>query len=102
MSVAFHPSDKFAYVGDVVSNAILTFNVDPATGALTFKGPTATGMYPYPAVVDPSGMFVYVTNTNSNDIGAYTIDPASGTLTPAGTIAAGSLPGALAITAVIQ
>jgi len=59
------PFRKFAYVGDVVSNDILMYSVDGITGALTLNSTVASGMYPYPVVVDPSGKFVYVANGNS-------------------------------------
>ncbi len=102
MSVALGPSGKFAYVGDVVSNDILMYGVDGITGALTLNGTIASGLYPYPVVVDPSGKFAYVSNENSNNIGIYTIDAATGALTSVGTVSAGTLPGSLAITARVQ
>jgi 6-phosphogluconolactonase (cycloisomerase 2 family) len=102
MSVGLDPSGKFAYVGDVVSNNILMYTVDTASGALTSIGTIGAGMYPFPVVVDPSGRFAYVANGNSNGLGIYTVDATTGALTPAGTIAAGSLPDSLTITAVIQ
>ena len=85
-----------------MSSDILMYSVDGTTGALTPNGMVASGMYPYPVVVDPSGRFAYVANGNSNTIGFYPLNPATGALTPVGTLAAGTSPSSLAITAKIQ
>ena len=89
-------------MGEVVSNNILMYTVDPASGALTSMGTVSAGMYPFPVVVDPSGRFAYVANGNSNDVGIYAIDQTTGALTSVGAIAAGTLPDSLTITPVIQ
>ena len=102
MPLAFDPTGRFAYVGDVVSNVILTYAVDINTGALTPTGSVAAGMYPVSISVDPSGKFVYVANQNSNNLSMYRVDFTTGTLTPAGAIDAGTQPISVVSTAATQ
>jgi 6-phosphogluconolactonase (cycloisomerase 2 family) len=100
--LAFDPTGRFAYVGDVVSNLILTYAVDSNTGALMSTGSVAAGMYPVSISVDPSGQFVYVANQNSDNLSMYRVDSKTGTLTPSGTIAAGTQPISVVSTATMQ
>ena len=92
VSVAVHPSGKFAYVANMGSNNVSYFRTDPITGALRFIVTEAAGTGPASIVVDPSGQFAFVANETSNNISAYKIDPTAGVLTAAGTVASGTGP----------
>ena len=100
ISVAVHPSGKFAYVansGFKNSNTISMYTIDATTGALTSIG-TVAGENPGSVAVHPSGKFAYVANVgSSNSISMYAIDAATGALTSIGTVAAGELPESVAI-----
>lgn len=100
--LAFDPTGRFAYVGDVVSNVVLTYAVDSNTGALTSTGSVAAGMYPVSISVDPSGRLVYVADQNSNNLSIYSVDSKTGMLTPSGTIATGTQPISVVSTATAQ
>ena len=96
-TMAISPNDKTLYgVPDPgYGDAILGFQIDSATGALTAMpsgfsigdGPTSA---PYKEVIDPSGKFMYVTDWYANamtyptpaGIAELSIDPSSGNLTP--------------------
>jgi 6-phosphogluconolactonase (cycloisomerase 2 family) len=84
----------FAYVANVGAGGVMTYSIDPSTGALTEVGTgVAAGDGPWAMAVHPSGEFAYVANFWSNDVTTFAIDPATGVLTEVGTeVAAGSGP----------
>ena len=108
--VTIDPSGKYAYVAssgnvwDIDSGSILTFTINPTTGALTSTtgGITATGINGTPGffnsvAVDPSGKFAYAGDGGafpagsfggSANVSMYTIDSTTGALTSVGMIAA--------------
>ena len=118
-SVTVDPSGKFVYVAsagdvwDIDFGSIVTYGINPTTGALTSTtgGVIGTGINGTPeffnsVVFDPSGKFAYAaeggafpsgTFGGSNDVAMYTIDGASGAMTSIGMIAAGTSPDAVAI-----
>jgi YVTN family beta-propeller protein len=98
LSVAVHPSGKFAYVpaGGGVSNGVAMYTIDATTGALTSIGTIAVGGFAVSVAVHPSGKFAYVaaasdTPGSAGDVSMYTIDATTGALTSIGTIAAGTI-----------
>jgi len=97
VSVAVHPSGKFAYVTNSGSNNVSMYTISGTTGALTSTGTIAAGTGPDSVAVDPTGKFAYVTNSGSNNVSMYTINATTGALTFVGTIAAGSSPTSIAI-----
>ena len=106
-AMAVHPSGKFAYVVMArFNNAISTFRIDAASGALTSAQTIAGAAEGSTSVaVHPSGKFAYTANGavlvgvpgSSNTISTYAVDAASGALTLTGTIAAGALPSSVAV-----
>jgi len=106
-SVAVHPSGKFAYGAMArFNNAIWTYSIDPASGALTSTQTIAGAIEGTTSVaVHPSGKFAYTTNGallvgvpgSSNTVSTYAIDEKTGALTFKGTIAAGTLPSSVAV-----
>ncbi len=118
-SVAVDPSGKFAYVAssgdvwDVDSGSLLTYAIDPTTGALTSTtvGITDTGVNGNPGLFNsvafhPSGKFAYASNGgafpegsfgSSNTVTMYTVDSTTGALTSIGLIATGTGPDSVAV-----
>jgi 6-phosphogluconolactonase (cycloisomerase 2 family) len=98
-SVTVHPSGKFAYVANDISDQVFTYAIDERTGQLTRVGqPVATGLTPRSITIHPSGRFAYVANFNSGDISAYTVDALTGVPIPAGPpVVAGANPVSISI-----
>ena len=118
-SVTVDPFGKFAYVtssGDVWDidfGSVLTYTINPTTGALTSTtgGITGTGINGTPeffnsVAVDPSGKFAYAadggafpagTFGGSSSVSMYTINATTGALTSIGMIAAGTSPDSVAV-----
>jgi 6-phosphogluconolactonase (cycloisomerase 2 family) len=86
LSIAVHPTTRFAYVADQNSNNVSGYSVDPATGAMSLiEGVPAQGPFLHSLAVDPKGRFLYVSNresVNPGRISAFSINPGNGTLTP--------------------
>jgi YVTN family beta-propeller protein len=116
-SVTVDPSGMFAFVassGDVYDTdfgSVLTYAINPATGALTSTGGGISGLGTdsccfNSVVVDPSGKFAYVGNGGalpagsfggSSTVTIFTINGTTGALTSVGTIAAGTGPDSVAV-----
>jgi 6-phosphogluconolactonase len=78
------PNGKFLYAAERTSSTIGNFNVDAATGKLTYLGSTPTEKQPRGFRIDPTGRFMVVSGEKSDTISAYSIDQSSGTLKPIG------------------
>jgi DNA-binding beta-propeller fold protein YncE len=120
-SVTIDPVGKFACVAssgdvwDIDFGSVLTYAINPTTGALTSTtgGIGGTGMNGTPeffnsVVLHPSGKFAYAADGgacpecggsfgSSSSVSMYTVDSTTGALTPIGTIAAGMSPTSIAI-----
>jgi YVTN family beta-propeller protein len=118
-SVTVDPFGKFAYVAssgnvwDIDFGSVLTYTINPTTGALTptTGGINGTGINGTPeffnsVVVDPSGKFAYAADGGafppgsfggSSSVSMYTINSTTGALTSIGMIAAGTGPDSVAV-----
>src|SRR5580704_6673009 len=118
-SVTVGPSGKFVYVaspGDVWvidDGSIVTFAINPTTGALTSTagGINGTGANGAPGffnsmAFDPSGKFAYSADGGAfpptsfgglSSVSMYTIDSTTGAMTSTGMIAAGAGPDSVAV-----
>jgi YVTN family beta-propeller protein len=118
-SVTVDPSGKFAYVAssgdvwDIDFGSILTYTINPTTGALTSTtgGINGTGINGTPeffnsVALDPSGKFAYAADGGASPAGSfggsssvsmYTINSTTGALTSIGMIAAGTGPDSVAV-----
>jgi len=118
-SVTVDPSGKFAYVAssgnvwDIDFGSVLTYTINPTTGALTSTtgGLIGTGINGTPeffnsVAVDPSGKFAYAADGGAFPVGSfggsssvsmYTINSTTGALTSIGMIAAGAGPDSVAV-----
>jgi len=118
-SVTVAPSGKFVYVAssgdvwDIDDGSIVTYAVNPTTGALTFTpgGIVGTGANGAPGffnsmAFDPSGKFAYSADGGAfpptsfgglSNVSMYTIDSTTGAMTSTGMIAAGAGPDFVAV-----
>ncbi len=91
VSVAVHPSGKFAYAAnygsgsDSGNDTVSIYRIDRETGALS---PAATasataGDKPHCIAFHPSGEFAYVANAGSGSVSVFTVNRNTGALTPA-------------------
>jgi DNA-binding beta-propeller fold protein YncE len=117
-SVTVDPFGKFAYVAssgdvwDIDFGSVLTYTINPTTGALTSTTGGVTGTengtpgFFNSVAVDPSGKFAYAADGGafppgdaggSSSVSIYTINSTTGALTCIGTIAAGTGPDSVAV-----
>ena len=102
-AVAVHPSSKFVYATNFLSNNISMYGI-VADGSLApiGGGTVSAGIGPQSIVMDPAGKFAYVANSGSGDVSMYAID-STGTLRPntvgggSGTISVGGTPRTVAV-----
>jgi 6-phosphogluconolactonase len=87
--MVFRPDGKFAYVINELDSTIVTFEYDPATGALKelqsistlpgyYDGPNTTAEI---AMTPGSGKFLYSSNRGHNSVVLFGVDAAKGMLT---------------------
>jgi 6-phosphogluconolactonase len=93
------PSNKFLLVAAFGTTttcgtgcALVSYAIDPTSGALTPAGRGVAGTNPISLAVNATSTRVYTANTNSDDITIFTLDPATGAITASGTMAAGHFP----------
>ena len=118
-SVTVDPFGKFAYVAssgnvwDIDFGSVLTYTINPTTGALTSTtgGINGTGINGTPELfnsvaLDPSGKFAYAADGGafpagsfggSSSVSMYTVNSTTGALTSIGMIAAGTGPDFVAV-----
>jgi 6-phosphogluconolactonase len=81
-----HPSGNWVFGSNRGDDSIALFQIDPATGKMTFKGTTPSGgASPRDFTLDPTGAFLYAANETSNNLVSFKFDATAGTLTPFGT-----------------
>ncbi len=105
VSIAVHPSGKFAYVADeggFFPTIISMFTIDATTGAFTSIGTAPAGGRADAVSVDPTGNFVYVANLIDpggvpGNVAAFSINSTTGALTSIGSIPAGTDPASVAV-----
>jgi YVTN family beta-propeller protein len=120
-AVTVDPFGKFAYVAssgnvwDIDSGSVLTYSINPTTGALTSTtgGIVGTGINGTPGffnsvALDPSGKFAYAADGGacpvcggsfggSSSVSMYTVNSTTGALASIGMIAAGTGPDSVAV-----
>jgi 6-phosphogluconolactonase len=89
--LAFHPSQRFAFVTNEVGSTVTSFAFDAENGTLRelstestvpdgFTGRNATA----DIRVHPNGKFVYLTNRGHDTVARFAVDERTGRLTPLG------------------
>lgn len=86
-----------AYVVNAGDGTISAYTIDPATGAFSAQGTTATAGANTSFVLNAAGTHAYALSTGSNTIYAYRVDAATGALWLSTTISTPSNPIALLI-----
>ena len=80
-----HPSGKFVFGSNRGHDTIAVYQVDEATGQLTFvEVEPIRGETPRNFGIDPSGRFLLAAGQASNTISVFAIDPKTGELTDTG------------------
>ncbi|MCB1063162.1 MAG: lactonase family protein [Verrucomicrobiae bacterium] len=80
-----HPSGKFVFGSNRGHDTITVYQVDEATGQLTFvEVEPIRGETPRNFGIDPSGRFLLAAGQASNTISVFAIDPKTGELTDTG------------------
>jgi len=103
--LAIHPSARYAYVINELTNSIGVFAFDPAKGTLvqrqsisTLPAGTAVANTTAEVVVHPNGRFVYGSNRGHDSIAVFSVDARDGRLTAIGnTPTGGKAPRSFAI-----
>jgi 6-phosphogluconolactonase len=86
--IAIHPSGKFLYTSNRGDDSIAVFEIDRATGKLTFTQRISTeGKAPRHFAIDPAGTHLLVANQDSGNVVEFKIDSPTGKLTSEGEVA---------------
>jgi 6-phosphogluconolactonase len=72
------PDGKFLYAVERTSSTIVAFNVDAATGKLTYLSSTPTEKQPRGFAIEPKGKYMVVSGELSDTISVYAIDRSGG------------------------
>ncbi len=81
--ICIHPNGKFLYGSNRGHDSIAVYQVDPASGKLTFvEHEMANIKTPRNFNIDPSGNFCLVANMDSDSVIVFRIDLDTGRLTP--------------------
>lgn len=76
---------KYLYGSNRGHDSIVVFEVDAATGSLTFLQHMSTGgRTPRNFEIDPTGRFLIAANQDSNNLVVFSIDPSTGMLSETG------------------
>jgi 6-phosphogluconolactonase len=74
VALAMHPSGKFLYVANVISNDVYVY-VRTEDGRLSRSGtPIPVGTHPFYVTITPSGRFLYVSNQDDATVSGFAID----------------------------
>ncbi len=91
--VHVHPSGKFVFASNRGDDSVVVFDVDPATGKITYASRTPTGgMTPRDFGLDPTGALLYAANQNSNTVFPFLVDATHGTITANGGSTTATMP----------
>jgi 6-phosphogluconolactonase len=74
------PNGRFLYASERTTSTIGAFQVDGASGKLTYVGSVPTEKQPRGFGVDPTGQFVVVSGEKSDMLSVYAIQAESGAL----------------------
>jgi 6-phosphogluconolactonase len=74
------PDGRFLYLSERTTSTLAQFDVDAATGKLTYVGSTPTERQPRGFAIDPGGKFLVASGEKSETISVYAIDAATGAL----------------------
>jgi 6-phosphogluconolactonase len=79
--IAVARDGRHLYVSNRGENALVVYNVDPATGMLTFaQRIDCGGRTPWSFGLDPTGRWLLVTNQGSSEVAVFRVDASNGQL----------------------
>jgi 6-phosphogluconolactonase len=81
LHIAVHPGGQFAYVVNLLADAIQAYNITSDGGLALNGAAVAGGDGTVRMVIEPSGRFAYVANINAGTISVFDIDAVNGQLT---------------------
>ncbi|MEO8333294.1 MAG: beta-propeller fold lactonase family protein, partial [Gallionella sp.] len=91
VAITIHPSGKFAYVVNKISNSVSAYSIDASSGALARidangsvvgnQTTIPTRLTPVAIAIHPDGGYAYVANADDNSVSVYGIDTLTGALT---------------------
>lgn len=99
LSVAVHPSGRFAYAVNSGDGLVHAYTIDPGSGMLSPNGDFATGAQPQQMRIHPSGRLAYVGNFADGTVMAYTVADDGKVTGPDFTVDVGAFPSGLAFDA---
>ncbi len=76
------PDGRFLYMSERTTSTLARFDVDAASGKLTYRGSTPTEKQPRGFAIDAAGKFLVASGEKSETISVHAIDPATGALRP--------------------
>jgi 6-phosphogluconolactonase len=86
--IVMHPSGKYLFASNRGHNSVVSFNIDPAKGTLTWVEAQGTGgATPRHFGIDAAGKYMAIANQGSNTVLGSRIDTRNGRLKPSGIFA---------------
>lgn len=82
--ICVHPSERFLYVPNSVTNNISVYAINDADGWLVPRAPANAGSGPHAMAFRPDGRYAYVANRASGDLLRFGVDVVTGALAPLG------------------
>jgi 6-phosphogluconolactonase len=82
--IRFSPDGRFAYVVGLEDGLLVTYRIDPSSGALDVVGVTPTGGSALLAAMHPTLPYLYLTDFSTLRLNTYRIDTADGQPVPTG------------------
>jgi 6-phosphogluconolactonase len=83
--IAIDPAGRTLYASNRGDDSIAIFGIDPATGALDFKGADSSqGRTPRFFTLSPDGRHLFALNEDSDSIVGFAVEASSGRLSPNG------------------
>ncbi|WP_327188563.1 lactonase family protein [Streptomyces xinghaiensis] len=93
-ALAFHPSGRYAYLANELSDTVSVCAYDPDTGRFTPGAPQPTGTggvtsYPAQPLVSHDGAHAYLSNRGHNSVSHYAVEDEGASLRLLGTVPVG-------------
>jgi 6-phosphogluconolactonase (cycloisomerase 2 family) len=74
VAIAVHPSERFVYVANVISNDVYVYARGAGGQLHRIGSPVRVGIHPFNLTLSPSGEFLYVSNQDDATLSAFKIN----------------------------
>lgn len=74
VDLAIHPSGRFLYVANVISDDVYVYSRIEGGGLSRVGAPVQVGKHPFHLAITPAGRFLYVSNQDDATISGFAID----------------------------